>query len=1100
MPLPHYLRELNPEQQSAALATEGPVLILAGAGSGKTRTLIFRIVHLLAQGVSARRILAVTFTNKAASEMRERVQKQIGRGARGLTVSTFHSLGARILREHGAALGLPQQFSIYSTGDQVALIKRLISEEVHVAPTAGEETWDAKRVLYQVSSWKNRMVRPDEARREVVEGRMRENRTDDYAVLACDVYPRYEEALRAAGACDFDDLLLLPVELLQKHVEIREALWKRWQYLMVDEYQDTNGAQFELARLMAGPHKNLCVVGDDDQCLLPGTPVATPGGPVPVERIARGATVVAASGGGASAPGEVDARMERHYSGPALRLETASGREVRLTPNHLVFARTRVDPEVHCVYLMHRRGLGYRIGITRGVRARRGGDRVSGLAVRVNQERADRAWILATCESESEARFLEALWASRYGIPTVVFHPRGRRIALTQEQIDRLYAELDTEAGAERLLADRLMSPEYPHHVPPAVVRGESERRLVDVTLFGDPRDYQGRPWRDHRIQLVTSGEPVRERVSARFPTRAGKQGTWRVETARKHHDDAWSYARRLAAEVEGEVRIHGRLCAPSGEGTARSGTFSLMPAGHVHPGMEMAVLGPDGEVTPERVLRREAFLYEGMVYDLSVPDLRNYFAGGICVHNSIYAWRGADVRNILDFERHFPGARVIFLEENYRSTQRILDAANAVIAHNAQRKAKRMRTGNGLGPKLDYYEMEEANGRGAEEVEAEMVAREIGVRRFREQLQWGDFAVLYRANHQSRTLEEALRTANIPYRVVGGTSYFDRKEVADAAAYLRLVLNPNDEVSLRRIVNYPTRGIGRTTQLRLAERASAEGVSLWEMLSRVGEVEGTNRAQAEAVLAFVRLIERAREELRGVEAALQGGVPGDASLQRWAEAFFRELRLEEALRQENKSDKVAEIRVDNLRDFAASMGTYEQRTWAETPLPDEEADWNPPSLAGFLERISLVNEEEPSQDQKETGEERHQVTLMTLHSAKGLEWAHVFLVGLEEEILPHARSVSEAADGTGADPIAEERRLFYVGITRARHRLTLSGCRTRRRGGEAMPRQPSRFLKEIPTELLDMRSPSAESSLSTEDRQELRENFFSKMREMLGS
>jgi DNA helicase II / ATP-dependent DNA helicase PcrA len=533
MTVPQHLRELNPEQQAAALATDGPVLILAGAGSGKTRTLIYRIVHLLKQGIDPRRILAVTFTNRAAAEMRERVTKVIGRDARGLTLSTFHSLGARILRDHGEAVGLPKKFSIYATGDQTALVKRVITEEVHVAATAGDETYDAKRVLYQISSWKNQLIRPDEARSEVASGRMRGSRVDDYAILAADVYPRYEEALRAAGAVDFDDLLLLPVDLLRDRMDVREALWRRWQYIMIDEYQDTNGAQLEIARLLAGPHRNLCVVGDDDQ---------------------------------------------------------------------------------------------------------------------------------------------------------------------------------------------------------------------------------------------------------------------------------------------------------------------------------------------------------------------------------SIYAWRGADLRNILEFERQFPGARVVILEENYRSTQRILDAANAVIAHNSARKPKRMRTGNGLGPKLDYYEFDEAEGRTAEVREAEMVAREIGVRRFREQLQWSDFAVLYRTNLQARALEEEIRAANLPYRVVGGTSYFDRKEIADAVAYLRAVVNPTDEVALRRIINYPTRGIGRTTLLRLVEVSRARARPLSETLRSADGVEGLNRAQAEAVAAFARLLDEARERLEAVEAAIADGRSSEETLESWVESFIRSIRLEEALRQENKS------------------------------------------------------------------------------------------------------------------------------------------------------------------------------------------------------
>jgi DNA helicase II / ATP-dependent DNA helicase PcrA len=593
-----------------------------------------------------------------------------------------------------------------------------------VVATAGEDQYDAKKVLFQISGWKNRMMDPAAAVAEIRDGRQRGSRADDYAVLAAAVYPRYEQSLRAAGACDFDDLLLRPVELLRERVEVREAIWRRWEYLMVDEYQDTNLAQLELARLVAGPRKNLCVVGDDDQ---------------------------------------------------------------------------------------------------------------------------------------------------------------------------------------------------------------------------------------------------------------------------------------------------------------------------------------------------------------------------------SIYGWRGADARNILDFERHYPGARTVVLEENYRSTQRILDAANAVIACNVARKPKRMRTGNGPGPRIDYWELDEQNGRGAEEVEAALVAREVAIRRFREHLPWGEFAVLYRANHQSRLLEEALRAANIPYRVVGGTSFFDRKEVADAAAYLRLALNPQDEVSLRRVINYPTRAIGRVTLLRLVETARETGSSLWEVVRSAGG--SFPAAQAEALRRFVALVQNARADLLEVEEAIGRGEAAEGSLQRWAEELVRGIGLEQAIRQENKNERAAEIRTDVLRDFLASIGAYERRRWAEQGLPDEEDDWTPPTLAGFLEQVSLVNDTEEEREEEDDG---RKVTLMTLHSAKGLEFAHVFLVGLEEEILPHARTVAEVAAGAAGDPIAEERRLFYVGITRARHRLTLSGCRTRRRGGEALPRLPSRFLREIPAELLEVHSASSQSSLTQDDRTELRESFFAKMRDML--
>jgi len=723
---PSYLASLNPEQRRAALTTEGPVLVLAGAGSGKTRTIVHRIAHLIrGLSVDPRRILAVTFTNRAAGEMRERVATMVGKAARPMALSTFHSLGAGILRVHGERLDIPPTFTIYNGGDQLALVKRILSEEVRIPSSFGADGFDLRRVHTQISDWKNRLIGPEEARRAVLLEDAEGTREDEYAVAAVDVYPRYEASLRAAGACDFDDLLLLPVHLMRDHAEVREALWRRWQYVMVDEYQDTNGAQLEMARLLAGPRKNLCVVGDDDQ---------------------------------------------------------------------------------------------------------------------------------------------------------------------------------------------------------------------------------------------------------------------------------------------------------------------------------------------------------------------------------SIYAWRGADLRNILDFERHFPGAEVVVLETNYRSTARILDAANAVISLNPDRKEKRMRTGNAPGPKLDYWEFLGEPGRPAERQEAEMVAREIGVRRFHEKLAWSDFAVLYRANHQSRMLEEALRAANIPYRVVGGTSYFDRKEVADAIAYLRLALRPADDLSLRRIVNYPSRGIGRTTLFRLLEAAGAARRPLWEQIVSGDEIEGVTRAPAQAVAAFTALVGKAIDALPDAEARAAAGESG--ALHGWAEAYLDSTGLEDAIRAENSSDRAADMRLGNLRDFVVSIRSYEERVWAEPPLPDAEDEWSPPTLAGFLERVTLA---ESPDERRESGDDDapERVTLMTLHSAKGLEFSHVFLVGLEEEILPHSRSIAE--NGADGDPISEERRLFYVGITRARHRLTLSGCATRSQRGETVSRQRSRFLRDIPDELIEVRSGARDTSLTEEDRQELRQNFFSHMREMLG-
>jgi len=718
---PPYLQGLNYEQKKAVLTTEGPLLVLAGAGSGKTRMLVHRIVHLIrGRQVEPRHILAVTFTNKAADQMRDRVAAYAGSMARNATLSTFHSLGARILREHGARLGLPKHFAIYATSDQVGAL-RAATTEISIS----DDAFDIKRVMRTISDWKTRGVAPAEARRQVAAELESGTRADDYAVLAADAYGKYEEVLRASGAVDFDDLLLLPVKLLEEHEEVRRAVWKRWHYVMIDEYQDTNAVQLTMARHLAGSRRNLCVVGDDDQ---------------------------------------------------------------------------------------------------------------------------------------------------------------------------------------------------------------------------------------------------------------------------------------------------------------------------------------------------------------------------------SIYAFRGADVGNILDFEHHFPGAAVIKLEQNYRSTKRILAAANAVIAASGRRHAKRLRTENAIGEPIDACEHPD------DAAEAVSVAREIGVRRYARQLKWRDMAILYRTNPQGRALEEVLRENGVPYRMIGGQSFFDRREVADAVAYLRAVLNPDDEIAIRRIINWPTRGIGRTTVLKLADVARARGVSFGRVLRDLPEDE-IGGAQAGAIRGLMQQLAAARRTLREAEvaAARPPAAEGRPPLSVWAADLFGHLKLEEAIRADPRNARTADMRVANVRDVAGTVARYERKVWQERAEmeaePDRDGPWAPPSLHDALARLALDNTEDEDRDEREAAEDR--VTLMTLHSAKGLEFSDVFLIGLEEGLLPHARSLEDHESGRSAGALDEERRLLYVGITRAQRRLTLSYCRARRRGGESADVLPSRYLEDIPAELLNLKTSG--EALPPEESEALRENFFAQMKDMLG-
>jgi DNA helicase-2/ATP-dependent DNA helicase PcrA len=985
--LDRLLDDLNPPQREAVTAADGPLLVLAGAGSGKTRVIAYRIAWLTGVlGVSPRNLLAVTFTNKAAGEMARRVEALLlPVGIKAPLIATFHAACVRILRQHGRHIGLPPHFVIYDEDDRESLVKECMKEL-----ELTERSTTPGVVTQRISYWKNHMLGVDEAKRQA------RGPWEEKIAL---VFGRYEERLGAVGAVDFDDLLLKTVRLYE---EVPEAVaWYRglWRHVLVDEYQDTNRAQYRIIRLLTGEHRNICVVGDPDQCLIEGTIVETPAGPKRIERIKEGDRVLAGAGWGSLRVGRVEAVRRTPFDGKVVVITTDDGRELRATPNHVVFARIDPDPACYYVYLMYHRSLGFRVGVTRGVRSGDDKARAPGIRMRTNHESAERLWILATCISGADARYLESYYAAEYGLPTMVFHTRGRRMALMQHHIERLYGEIDTRVRARRLMADLLLFHEYPHHRAGAITSPTQSRKIVNFIMFGDPRPHA---WHEHRIQLVSSDEALREAVSLVTKTRPGKRRTWRVETSRHEYDKGLAFARSLCLGADSEVVRRARL--------TRGKAFQFMPASHVRPGMVVPVAA-DGEVREARVKKVEVLPYRGFVYDLSVADLRNYIAGGLLVHNSVYRWRGADIRNILDFEQDYPGTRVVKLEQNYRSTQRILSLASSVIDHNQRRKDKTLWTENAEGepPKLyrAWDEHEEAN----------FVAQAIlGLRA--DGVPWDGVAVFYRTNAQSRVVEDALRRARIPYGIVGGVRFYERKEVKDALAYGRLAVNPADDVAFRRAIQTPVRGIGPATLARLDEGRAGR-----PLLAVAADPPGTLSGKPR----------RALEEF----AALMRGLT-DRRVETTPPAFIDHLLnvtgYRAALREERSPE--AEARLENLEELIHAAEDYVR---AEPT----------PTLEGFLDGIALMG------DLDELKDEGARVTLMTLHSAKGLEFPAVFLTGLEEGVFPHARSMSNEEE------VEEERRLCYVGLTRARERLFLSYALHRRIHGYGVG-EPSRFLREM--------------------------------------
>jgi DNA helicase II / ATP-dependent DNA helicase PcrA len=630
-----YLADLNPAQREAVLTTEGPLLVIAGAGSGKTRVLTYRVAHLLAAcGVKPNEILAITFTNKAAGEMRERVARALGPIARAIWIMTFHSACGRMLRSEAERLGYRSNFTIYDQADQVRLVKACL-EELERDP----KRFVPRGIHSQISNAKNQLIGPDEYASRVA---------SFYDQTVADVYNLYQRRLFASNAVDFDDMLMLTVDVLQRFPEARAKWAKAFRYVLVDEYQDTNHAQYVLLQLLAEEHQNLMAVGDPDQ---------------------------------------------------------------------------------------------------------------------------------------------------------------------------------------------------------------------------------------------------------------------------------------------------------------------------------------------------------------------------------SIYAFRGADIRNIMEFERDFPSTKVIPLEQNYRSTNSILHAANEVISHNRERKEKNLWSDLGEGELVRVVETED------EHSEARFVAAEIAAR-IEEGYSAREIAVVYRTNAQSRVLEDVLVRQGVAYQVIGGPKFYERAEIKDAIAYLQVIDNPADAVSLMRIANRPRRGIGDTTIARLVTYADGLGSSLWEALGHVEEA-GVAAASGRAVTQF-----------RNVMESLMA-TANDADVATIVEAVLDRSGYLEALEAERTIE--ASGRIENLEELIGVAREYDAAT--------EE-----PSLSGFLQEISLYSDQDAIRDEDDGG----QVTLMTLHNAKGLEFRAVFMLGLEEGIFPHARSIEE-------NSLEEERRLCYVGMTRAQERLVLTHAMRRNLFGRSEANLPSRFLDELP-------------------------------------
>jgi DNA helicase II / ATP-dependent DNA helicase PcrA len=917
---------------------------------------------------------------------------------RAMWVGTFHGIAHRMLRMHYKEAGLPQNFQILDADDQLRVVKRVL-KNLDLA----DDQWPPKTVAGWINAQKEEARRPqhfadegDFTQRQFVR-----------------IYTAYEETCRRQGVVDFAELLLRAYELTRDHDEIQAHYRRRFRHILVDEFQDTNTLQYRWLRTLAGPSGVLFAVGDDDQCLPAGTEVTmADGSQKAIERIREGEAVLSAYGSGSFRPARV-ARVRRLGTRRNLvRIRLQNGAELLSTPDHTHFAGYLLGetPQTYFVYLMHKRGVGYRLG-TSQVYTRGQIKPKVGFEQRCVQEHADAAWIVSTHETENAARAQEMLLALRYGIPMLPFVPRKGKavngLVHDAKWLSHVFTALDTQTTALHLLEAFGLTPDAPHHQPQS---RNANRRNIIVTLCGDRRGT--RPM--HRISIVgndIAGRAALESIGLSVRLAKRDSGSWRFETCRKDFGGLMTIAERAAKVLAGDLVMSARLGRRS---------LPFIRAAAVRPGMVM--LTASAAFVP--VTQVEQVDEAARLYDLDIEDTHNFIAQGVVTHNSVYSWRGARVENMLRLATDFPGCETVRLEQNYRSTGTILNAANGLIARNTARLGKELWTDTGDGEPIQLYAAYN------EYDEAEFV-----VNRIREHVDAGnrydDTAVLYRMGAQSRVLEETLIRARMPYRIYGGLRFFERQEIKDALAYLRLLHNRDDDTGFERVVNVPARGIGTTTVEKLRDYARSHKLSLWAAARAGGDaVLGRSAAR---VREFIALIESIATETR------------ELPLSKTTERVIERSGLRDHYQKE-KSEQ-AEARIENLDELISAARSFELS--AEPPAEGEPAV---DPLTSFLTHAAL----EAGERQAGPGEDC--VQLMTLHAAKGLEFPVVFMVGMENGLFPHARATDEGN-------LEEERRLCYVGITRARRRLYLSYAELRRLHGVEQISAPSQFLREIPQE-----------------------------------
>lgn len=1004
-------RDLNAQQRAAVTCGDGPKLVIAGAGSGKTRTITYRVAYLMSKGIHPSQLMLATFTNKAARAMLSRVEALTGSDVGKVWGGTFHAIGNRLLRRYAQVVGLQSNYSILDDEDQRDVLKVCVTDaKVKVE----EKRFPAPALLLDLISFGFNTQQPLDV---VIQARA--PHFSEWTDAIQRVAARYEAKKRAANALDYDDLLRFWRQLLVDHPDLAQRLGGQFRHVLVDEYQDTNAIQAEIVeRLVAHNGRNLMVVGDDAQCVMQGTRILTPQSYRLVETLKVGDVVLAGAGNGRLVPEQIRA-ITQSYHARYLLIRVDGGFELRASPNHLCFAKVVYQTAWWYVYLMYKDGVGFRIGVSH---ISRSGRLSSTPQMRTATEHADQLWLLEAYPSRQEAQYREAVLSLRYQVPQALFRPDWRAesgSAMTSGQVKALFSEFGK--NGYRVLEDYGLHFDYPSFVPKA---SRSHKRVAINLVMAAAKNGEGRRMaQGHELTVESS---LGNGVIDNFPISRVGNGYWRLRKMSRDYRPLLDLAQRLQTKLRDHgfrASIHYKArFVPAKD---FSGTFVTVPAAGLLPGLKVPVVrgGKILVATVESVEWKDN--PDGVpFYDLEVGRSHNMVTEGIVTHNSIYRFRGANYDNILKFPERNPDTEIFKLEMNYRSTPEILDFTNASIAHNERQYRKTLVAQRQRGPMPVVLPVNDMYQEAAFVAERILQLRDEGI-------PLEEMAVLYRAHAHSTVLQAELIRRNIPYEVRSGVRFFEQAHVKDVVAYLKVLDNPFDEIAWRR---------------------------LWLMVPRIGPATAARLWEAVSV--------RANPFEAAMAASLLTGLP--PSVRPHLQRFQRDLRqLKEAMAQPEPMALVQAVMETGYPDYLrAQYDASASRLEDIQQLAVFARSYR--TLRSFLSELVLLGELYGQEVTGTGSADTERLILSSIHQAKGLEWRVVFVIRMCEGDFPSDIALHEP------DGEEEERRIFYVATTRAKDELyityplmdlSLPACRAGgagRRGNGQLLLQPSRFLREI--------------------------------------